>query len=234
MEKRRRQWLEWNRRTIVGAYDRVGKKDPEWDQPARQALDRAVRMFTNFYHPAGAYEEIRKPAHSAVAAGCDDPMVVYLYQRSLGGRSYRRSRRMEEAARALGGSRYPAFRRALALAGQFAEGGPAEQDEVDAVLALLTESVAGDEHNEFWEDRWFRIGVNLISASRHQIELRIPRWRFGLVWLSRRPRRGPIEALMPSSTRAAKMLACAPSSARRRCSMSPPITDDKGRMTNDH
>lgn len=29
MEKRRRELLEWNRRTLQGAYDKIGKKDPK-------------------------------------------------------------------------------------------------------------------------------------------------------------------------------------------------------------
>ena len=51
MEKRRRERLEWNRRTLRGAYDKVGKKDPRWDEPAREAMDLAARMFSEQVDP---------------------------------------------------------------------------------------------------------------------------------------------------------------------------------------
>ena len=46
MEQRARERLEWNRQTLQGAYDKVGKKDRRWDESAREALDLAARMFS--------------------------------------------------------------------------------------------------------------------------------------------------------------------------------------------
>lgn len=167
MEKHRRDWLEWNRRTTVGAYDKVGKKNPKWDKPAREALEYAARMFCAYIYPAGAYDELRKLTKVAVDAGCDDPMVVYLYNRSPGGLRYPASRAMSASAKALGASRYPAFRRALALSFEVAENRAAGPAEIDAVLALLPESIASDERNEFWEDRWLRTCANVIRGYRN-------------------------------------------------------------------
>ncbi len=166
MEKHRREWLEWNRRTTVGAYDKVGKKDPKWDKPAREALELAARMFCSHVYSAGSYAEIRKAARAAIDAGCDDPLVVNLYNRSLGGNRYPATREMKESAKALGTSRYPAFRRAHALAASVAEDESSTKAEVDAALALLPESLASDERNEFWEDRWRKAFDNLITAYR--------------------------------------------------------------------
>ena len=53
MEKRYRERLEWNRRTLEGAYEKVGKKDPRWDGPAREALDLAARLFSQQVDPRG-------------------------------------------------------------------------------------------------------------------------------------------------------------------------------------
>ncbi len=46
MERRSRELLDWNRRTLQGAYDKFGKRDPRWDKPAREAMDLAARMFS--------------------------------------------------------------------------------------------------------------------------------------------------------------------------------------------
>ncbi len=51
MKKQFLDRLEWNRRTLQGAYDKIGKKDPRWDEPARRALDRAAQMFSRQYEP---------------------------------------------------------------------------------------------------------------------------------------------------------------------------------------
>jgi hypothetical protein len=180
MEKRRRERLEWNRRTVQGAYDKVGKKDPRWDEPARKAMDLAARMFSEVVDPEITLLDVNRPAKAAIDAGCDDPLLVYLYNRSLVGPDYpgdeEAIRRMKATAKALAASRYPAFRRAIALelAGSYALSAKAPDEvtrkevesDFDAVLALLPESVATDERNEFWEDKWFDALSQLIKGYR--------------------------------------------------------------------
>lgn len=73
MEQRSRDRLEWNRRTLVGAYDKVGKKDPKWDESARRAFDLAARMFSQQVDPQVTLGDIHVPAKNAVDSGCDDP-----------------------------------------------------------------------------------------------------------------------------------------------------------------
>ena len=167
MEKHRSGWLEWNRRTTVGAYDKAGNKDPKWDKQARESLEYAARMFCAYRYPAGAYDELRKLTKAAIDAGCNDPLVVHLYNRSLGGLKYPATAEMRKGAKALGNSRYPAFRRgAHALSADVAEDRPSGPADVDAVLAVLPESLVSDERNEFWEDRWFRAYSSLIKGYR--------------------------------------------------------------------
>jgi hypothetical protein len=180
MEKRRRERLEWNRRTFQGAYDKVGKKDPRWDEPARKAMDQAARMFSKEVDPEITYSDLHQPARAAIDAGCDDPLLVFLYNRSLVGPNYpgdeEATRRMKAMAKALAASRYPAFRRAitLELAGTYAlsakEPSEASRKEAerdfDAALALLPESVANDERNEFWEDQWLDTLNHLLKGYR--------------------------------------------------------------------
>ena len=119
IEKRRHDRLAWNRRTLQGAYDEVGKRDARWDVPARKAMDLAARMFSGEADPEVTSSEVYASAKAAVDAGCDDPILVYLHSRSSVGPNDpgkpEAIRRARESARALAASRYPAFRRAVAL-----------------------------------------------------------------------------------------------------------------------
>lgn len=171
IEKRRRDRLEWNRRTLQGAYDRVGKRNARWDEPARKTMELAARMFSGEVDPEVTLNDVYASASAAVHAGCDDPMLLDLYSRSSVGPNHpgmlEAVRRTRVSARALAASQYPAVRRAFALQvrGHQALSVGAPGDEVrkeaerdfDAALALLGESVASDEHNEFWEAIWLDI-----------------------------------------------------------------------------
>jgi hypothetical protein len=180
MQKRRREWLEWNLRTSVDAYDKVGRKDPRWDAQARRAMELASRMFSRQVEPTITFTEVYAAAKAAVDAGCDDPYIAYLYTRSAVGEdappAREAARRSQAAADSMAKSRYPAFRRASALdhAGTTAPSGKglnsearkqAERD-FDAILALIPESVASDEHNEFWEALWLDKCKSVIKGYR--------------------------------------------------------------------
>lgn len=168
IEKHRHDLFAWNRRTLQEAYDRVGKKDPRWDAAARKALDLAARMFSREVDPQVTSEDVYTAARAAVDAGCDDSMLAYVYARTSDGANdpgpEEALRRARVAAQGLAASRYPAYRRAVALrlSGGLALSGSnpgkarlkeAGRD-IDAALALLEESVASDEHNAFWEAGW--------------------------------------------------------------------------------
>ena len=120
MEKRRRELLEWNRRTLQGAYDKVGKKDPKWDEKAREAFDLAARAFSKQVDPVVNPADFHGPAKAAVDAGCDDPLLIYLFDRSALGKEYpgqeESTRRMKAAAKASGAKK---------AGGAKAGGGPA-------------------------------------------------------------------------------------------------------------
>jgi hypothetical protein len=79
--------LEWNLKTTVGAYEAVGKKNSKWDKAAKAALTEFARarsgaLATN--EPSGRI--IADNLNTAMAAGCDDPLIEYLYVR-YGGES---------------------------------------------------------------------------------------------------------------------------------------------------
>ena len=171
MAERRRERLEWHRRTLQGAYDKVGKRDPRWDAPARKALEQAAWMYGEQVDPEITSDDVRQTAKIAVDAGCDDPMVLYLYSRGIVDQAppgdEAAARKIVESARALAASRYPAVRRAIAhgIAGRTVlaakAAGDAQRKEAehqfDAALSLLPESVKNEERNFFWEERWLPV-----------------------------------------------------------------------------
>jgi hypothetical protein len=119
-EQRYRERLDWNQRTLGGAYQKVGHKDPRWDNLAEQALDAAARAFSLQVEPVITRDELFQRLKRAVNAGCDDPLILYLYARlSIGrndvGPNEELEKRQITAATAMQQSRYPPFRRALAL-----------------------------------------------------------------------------------------------------------------------
>ena len=61
-QRRRGDALRWNRKTLAGAYDKVGKKDPRWDKPAREALEALARLFGRAVDPAASFEDVYPPA----------------------------------------------------------------------------------------------------------------------------------------------------------------------------
>jgi hypothetical protein len=180
IEKRRRERLEWNRRTLSGAYDKVGKKNPKWDEKTREAMDLAARMFSLQADPTISMDDIHRPSKAAVAAGCDDPLLVYLFNRSAFGKDYPGEQemilRMKASGKALAASQYPVIRRAMALelAGTHTLYAKNPSDAIkkeaeaffDASLALLPDSVKSDERNEFWKDRWYSTIINLVHGYR--------------------------------------------------------------------
>ncbi|HTR43940.1 MAG TPA: hypothetical protein VMH87_20195 [Pseudomonadales bacterium] len=72
--------LDWNMKTLVTAYQNNGSTDSRWDEPATRALTEFARTrarVTDLYEPWS--EIIGTNCEAAVNAGCDDPMIRYLY-----------------------------------------------------------------------------------------------------------------------------------------------------------
>jgi hypothetical protein len=180
MEKRYRERLEWNRQTLQVSYDKIGKKDARWDKPAREALDLAARMFSEQVDPVLSMSDVHAPAKKAVDAGCDDPMLLYLYARTSVGTNFPGDaeyiRRMDTASKAMATSHYSPYRRAVALLALMLEKGmnkamtPEDRRELeaglDAVLNLLPASVAEDSRNGDWNDQWYSMIRDVLYVHR--------------------------------------------------------------------
>jgi hypothetical protein len=64
----------WNEKTAIESYDKVGRKNPKWDADAR----KGIQMFVD-----NSQGQQRVPLENAIAAGCNDPFVLYCEARSL-------------------------------------------------------------------------------------------------------------------------------------------------------
>jgi hypothetical protein len=181
---RQQQWIQdkiaWNRRHFAGAYEAVGKKDPRWDADARAALEAFSQRFAWAPDWRGAEMDAHHAARRALAAGCDDPCIFYLYVCTF----YPAvmpppvvvKRLAVKAAAAMEGSAYPAFMRANALlmgAYQLLKqpgASPAERAEgarlLDAALGLLPVSAAEDEPGHRREVNWFGLAKDMVEEYR--------------------------------------------------------------------
>ncbi len=179
-ERYARELLDWSRQTLGGAYEKVGKKDPRWDEPAREALEAAARWFGRAVDPCGRPEHVFHPAKRAVDAGCDDPLILHLHARCATGPNspgpVEDARRGVAAALAMERSAYPPLRRASAMirTGQVLASKPgataAERKEaarlLDATLALVVkEAVKGAREFE-GKDRWYSIVAEVFEGQR--------------------------------------------------------------------
>src|SRR4051812_5273087 len=68
------QRLAWNLQTTVEAYDKIGVKSVQWDEPARKCLTEFARIRSAVVstNEPGA-QIIATNAAAAVDAGCTDP-----------------------------------------------------------------------------------------------------------------------------------------------------------------
>ena len=172
--------LEGNRRTLAGAYDRVGKKDPKWDRPAREALEAAALSFSHAADPGAGPEDVFGPARRAVDAGCDDPLILFLLADSSRPPNVpdpaELERRRLAAAAAMERGDYPPLRKALALAGagmiraRKAPATPEDRKEAArlfaAALALAPRDVAKEAKRAEVEGDWFDLVKGLIAGYR--------------------------------------------------------------------
>src|ERR1700733_8495502 len=81
-EELKQRRYEWNLQTLVEPYKMAGHTDSKWDSFATSALTEFARVRANVCdenEPTGII--IATNASAAVDAGCDDPLVNYLFIR---------------------------------------------------------------------------------------------------------------------------------------------------------
>jgi hypothetical protein len=108
--------LKWNTTTLKGSYDSAGRKNPKWDSDAEAALTQFARTRTASADELEVlWDLVGEAAASAVAAGCNDPMINYLYVRYAPASKNKafsvRQELFRSAASNLGASAYPPIRK---------------------------------------------------------------------------------------------------------------------------
>jgi len=73
--------LAWQNETLTKAYETVGNRNPKWDEAATNALATYARVRAGEDDVASGVGLVGEYAEHAVNAGCDDPMIRYLYCR---------------------------------------------------------------------------------------------------------------------------------------------------------
>ncbi|HLY11365.1 MAG TPA: hypothetical protein VKW04_18830 [Planctomycetota bacterium] len=113
--------MEWTQKTVVAAYEEVGRKDAKWDAKVREALPLVALSWE-----ASATIAQSKRAFDltgeAMDAGCDDPIVAYAHARMYGSTLRKdpaeEARLHVDAAKAMKarGARYHEIRQAFCFA----------------------------------------------------------------------------------------------------------------------
>ncbi len=173
IRQQRFESLMWTRRTLAEPYEKVGKKSPKWDGLVYELMKVAVPLLV-MTDDGSTHDDVFRAAKKAVDAGCDDPIVLFIYARASTGRNDfgERERRFALAATAMETSKYPPIRRATAMirAGQFrlAHPEPEARKEAlrlfDAALALLPESAKVEGVSLAWRRAWHAELVALLSS----------------------------------------------------------------------
>ncbi len=167
-EPRIERMATWNNRTLAAAYEKVGHKDPKWDEHALSALEMTALQFSNGRAANAQPRDIRAATQKAIEAGCDDPLIFYVHARFADPKTLAavHDHAYAKAAKAMESSAYPAMRRAQALwkaaerqlkkSDQPAARAEAERL-IGSMLQLMPVSAREEERcldiEEFWYDR---------------------------------------------------------------------------------
>ncbi len=69
--------LAFLRRTMIEAYQTVGKRDPAWDETAVRFMEGFVQAWST--RPVGEFADTAdKEGQALVQLGCTDPLILYL------------------------------------------------------------------------------------------------------------------------------------------------------------
>jgi tetratricopeptide (TPR) repeat protein len=149
--------LQWNLHTTVDAYRSIGASSPAWDQYATNALTEFARSRSGVMRPSEPYNDIiATAAMEAVHAGCNDPLVNYLYVKSYLSANADKdalTSALVTAATQLNQSAYPAVRKfyaslrateQYAWANNYPTNGPANVEAIHQQLTANFQALLGD------------------------------------------------------------------------------------------
>jgi hypothetical protein len=71
-----------NLASVLGSYEKAGRKKPAWDKPVKEALTLYAQQRGHSYDEmAEIHDRTSYSLYTAMEAGCDDPLVQFLYTR---------------------------------------------------------------------------------------------------------------------------------------------------------
>jgi hypothetical protein len=73
--------LQWNLKTTVKEYEEIGQHSPLWDESAKEALRLYAQWRAGMASEKALPPKIAEASQKAIAAGCKDPLVLYVYNR---------------------------------------------------------------------------------------------------------------------------------------------------------
>lgn len=191
-ERSLRSKRAWSHATLVEAYHRVGRKDPKWDDQAREVLERVAAMEAESRETYARQWEAVWRAREAIAKGCDDPLILSieatLSREFVEADTKEAGHRIAKAADAMILSDYPAVRKLwlLAQAAAWAAKAPnatlgerqAVPAQLDTVLKLLPTSVAADGINPQTELLWKQALEKVVAGHRGTAQEAEPSYRW--------------------------------------------------------
>lgn len=178
--QQRRDMLAWHQKAFVDSYNRIGKKDPRWDDSARKALALAARLYSHDPDPDAIPERIYESSGKALITGCRDALVYWVYARESVFSNYpgqdRYANRLYQSAIAMSQSDYPAILKMFAwfkIANRFPHKKdlrPVDLEMIpkmfDDILALLPKAVADKERGPHPKDDWSEIAIAAFDGYR--------------------------------------------------------------------
>src|SRR5258708_5446135 len=79
--------MAWGRKHVLLSYDKVGVRDPKWDDAARQFIESSLPTIVGGESTVPADRRIAA-GRAIVDRGCKDPLVFYLFVRALFDRTW--------------------------------------------------------------------------------------------------------------------------------------------------
>ncbi|HXT12992.1 MAG TPA: hypothetical protein VN873_15630 [Candidatus Angelobacter sp.] len=73
--------LAWHKNALVKGYENYGRQNPKWDKPAKEALEQFAEIRAGQGDLTAGASLVGYSAQEALKAGCDDPLIKYLYGR---------------------------------------------------------------------------------------------------------------------------------------------------------
>jgi hypothetical protein len=105
--------MAWARRNLLDAYDRVGLRDPKWDDAARQFIEMSLSPLVGTWSDTPTDKRVTR-GRAVLSLGCGDPLVIYLYAADLFSADSDSYEAVDQYKRSVEGMKHVPYPRAVA------------------------------------------------------------------------------------------------------------------------